>query len=75
MYCTELFNNHIRGTAVGYAYTCARLGAIFGPLIIGMIMTSYGVIQVFLFAGGLNLVAAIAVAILGKETGEEMFTE
>lgn len=75
LYGTELFNNRIRGTALGYAYTCARLGAIFGPIIIGMIMTSYGVSQVFLFAGGLYLVAAIAVALLGKETGEEMFSD
>lgn len=75
VYTPELFPTRIRGTAMGYANSIGRFGAIFGPIVIGMIMQNYGVEMVFYFAAGLFLFCGIAIAILGRETGEQVFTE
>jgi putative MFS transporter len=73
IYTTELYSNRVRGTAIGWGYICARSGAIFVPLLFGFVMQNYGVPAVGYSAAALFLLAAVVVAILGKE-GMKVFT-
>jgi putative MFS transporter len=73
IYTTELYSNRVRGTAIGWGYICARCGAIFIPLMFGFVMQNYGVPAVGYSAAALYLLAAVVVALVGKE-GTKVFT-
>lgn len=74
LYTPELFPVGIRGTGTGYASSIGRVGAIVGPIVIGYLMQGYGVQSVFYFAIAMNLIWVIAIAILGTETKNKVFT-
>lgn len=75
LYAAELYPTRIRGTAIGYANAIGRVGAIFGPIAIGLIMNGYGLTPVFIFATSLYFIYSIAVAVLGRETRGIVFDE
>ncbi|SHH95381.1 MFS transporter, putative metabolite:H+ symporter [Sporobacter termitidis DSM 10068] len=75
VYTPELYPTRIRGTALSYGSIFGRTGAFLGPTIIGMIVQSYGAPNVFPFVAAVCVFYGIWVALLGKETGECIFTE
>lgn len=75
LYAPELYSTAIRGTGLGYAQFVGRMGAVLGPIAIGIIMQNYGVQAVFYFAASLYLFYGIVVLILGTETKGKVFTE
>lgn len=67
-YTPELYPTHARATGAGFASSVGRLGALLGPLAVGHILPLAGQTGVFAISASAFLVAALSVAILGKET-------
>lgn len=67
-YTPELYPTHIRGTGVGTAAAIGRVGGILAPIIVGALLPSIGQAGVLTLNAALLVVAALSVAILGKET-------
>lgn len=67
-YTPELYPTHARATGAGFASSVGRLGALLGPLAVGQILPLAGQTGVFAISASAFLVAALSVAILGKET-------
>ncbi|MCA9801043.1 MAG: MFS transporter [Cyanobacteria bacterium HKST-UBA02] len=67
-YTPELYPTHARATGAGFASSVGRLGALLGPLAVGHILPLAGQTGVFAISASAFLVAAMSVAILGKET-------
>lgn len=66
-YQPELFPTRIRARAVGFVYSWSRLAAAFAGLIIGMLLSGYGVPGVAVFIAVAMLVGIIAIA-MGPST-------
>ena len=62
-YQPELFPTRIRARAVGFVYSWSRLAAAFAGLVIGMLLSSYGVPGVAVFIAIAMLVGIIVIAI------------
>ncbi|WP_146553348.1 MFS transporter [Rummeliibacillus sp. SL167] len=68
-YTPEQYPTVIRGTGVGMAAAVGRLGGIFGPLLVGMLMAQgYTIGWIFTIFCGSILVGILAILFLGKET-------
>jgi MFS transporter, putative metabolite:H+ symporter len=67
-YQAEIFPPAIRARAVGFAYSWGRLAAAFSSLLIGWLLKAGGVWFVFAFLALAQLIAALAVALLGPRT-------
>lgn len=67
-YQSELFPTAIRARAVGFVYSWSRFSAIFTSLVIGYLLTHYGVNGVFIFFAGAMAVAGGSVGAFGPRT-------
>lgn len=67
-YTPENFPTAIRGTGVGFASSCGRLGGIFGPTLVGLVYSTIGVTAVLHMNFALLCIGAAMVLILGYET-------
>ncbi len=69
-YTPELYPTRLRGTGAGSAAAFGRLGAILAPLIVGMILESWGggFPLIFTMFAGVLVVGAAGVMLLGEET-------
>jgi putative MFS transporter len=67
-YTPENFPTAIRGTGVGFAGSCGRLGGIFGPSLVGLIYAMTGATTILHMNFALLFIAAAIVLILGYET-------
>ncbi|MBI1270451.1 MFS transporter [bacterium] len=67
-YTPELYPTHARATGAGFASSIGRVGALIGPVVVGMLLSQTGQPGVFALAAGSFVIAAMAVALLGKET-------
>jgi len=72
-YTTELWPTSLRSTGVGYANSIGRLGAIAGPILLGLIMSGFGVQAAVFFSGSMYIITAIAIWALGRETRGTVF--
>ncbi len=68
VYTPELYPTNVRATGSGCASGFGRLGAMFGPTMVGIILTGYGQSAVFTSASAVLIIAALVVLILGEET-------
>lgn len=62
-YQPELFPTRIRARAVGFVYSWSRLAAAFAGLVIGMLLSAYGVPGVAVFIAIAMLVGIIVIAV------------
>jgi putative MFS transporter len=67
-YAAELYPTHARGTGSGSASAFGRIGAVVAPTITGAALGVVQVPGVFVLNGGMFVLAALAVAVLGIET-------
>mgnify|MGYP000902746605 CR=1 FL=1 len=67
-YQAELFPTDIRAQAVGFVYSWSRFSAIFTSLVIGVLLTRFGVTGVFVFIAAAMAVAGGSVGIFGPRT-------
>lgn len=68
-YSPEQYPTVIRGTGTGMAASFGRIGGIFGPLLVGFMLTAgFGVNVIFAIFCGAIIIGALAVAFLGTET-------
>src|SRR5699024_1274646 len=68
-YSPEQYPTVIRGTGTGMAASFGRVGGIFGPLLVGMMLgAGYGINIVFGIFCVAIIIGAAAVAFLGTET-------
>ena len=67
-YTPELYPTHARATGAGFASSIGRVGALLGPLFVGILISKTGQPGVFAMAAGSFVIAALAVLTLGKET-------
>lgn len=68
-YSPEQYPTVIRGTGTGMAAAFGRVGGIFGPLLVGFLLTAgIGINVIFAIFCGAILIGAMAVAFLGTET-------
>ncbi len=74
-YTPELYPTHARATGAGFASSVGRVGALIGPVLIGIILPKAGQPGVFALAAGSLFVAAIAVFLLGEETKGRILEE
>ena len=68
VYTPELYPTQTRATGSGCASALGRLGAMLGPVLIGLILNDQSQSAVFTFAAGVFVIAALAILILGEET-------
>ncbi|VXC34416.1 MFS transporter [Arthrobacter sp. 8AJ] len=73
-YTSELWPTSLRSTGVGYANSIGRLGAIAGPILLGFLMSGFGVQAAVFFAGSMYAITAITIWVLGRETQGTVFT-
>lgn len=73
VYIPELWPTPTRGTGTGFAFGIGRVGAFLGPMVLGVIMGSFGPQAVFICSSGLLLFGAFVVMILGPETKGKVF--
>lgn len=66
-YMTESFDTRVRATAVGGAYNLGRVGAAVGPVLIGMIATTYSIGLGLAVMGAAYLLTAIVPALFIRE--------
>jgi putative MFS transporter len=74
-YTPELYPTHARATGAGSAAGFGRIGGIFAPYLVGMLLPSIGRGGVLAMNAALLAIAACAVAILGKETKGQKLEE
>lgn len=68
-YTPEQYPTVIRGTGVGVAASIGRLGGIFGPLLVGVLMAKgIAIGWIFTIFCGSILLGILAILLLGKET-------
>ncbi|KUO74674.1 MAG: hypothetical protein APF81_15720 [Desulfosporosinus sp. BRH_c37] len=68
-YTPELYPTRMRGTGCGMSSAVGRVGALAGPYVTGVILTTtMGQSMVFTVAAGTFILAALAVIFLGPET-------
>jgi MFS transporter, putative metabolite:H+ symporter len=68
-YTTDHYDSSIRATGAGFANAAGRIGAIFGPLVVGfLIAAKVPFTTIFIIFFVTCLIAALNVLILGKET-------
>ena len=68
-YTPEQYPTVIRGTGVGMAASIGRLGGIFGPLLVGLLMTKgFSIGWIFSIFCVSILIGILAILLLGKET-------
>lgn len=69
-YTPELYPTRLRGTGIGAASAFGRLGAILAPLVVGVILESWGggFPVIFTMFAGVLIVGAVGVMLLGEET-------
>ncbi len=66
-FSTVFYETSIRATGLGMAFAVGRLGAVLGPLAIGMLVgRSVGIPTLFLLAGAVALLIAGAVTAMGR---------
>jgi MFS transporter, putative metabolite:H+ symporter len=71
-YTPEQYPTSIRATGAGMAAAFGRIGGIFGPLLVGSLVTQgVSVTAIFTLFCLSVLVAVLAVAVLGKETKQQ----
>ena len=71
-YSPEQYPTVIRGTGTGMAASFGRIGGIFGPLLVGFMLTAdYGVNVIFAIFCIAIVIGALAVAFLGTETKQK----
>ncbi|WJY27124.1 MULTISPECIES: MFS transporter [Sporosarcina] len=70
-YSPEQYPTAIRGTGAGMAAGIGRIGGIFGPLLVGSLLTAgYGFGVIFGIFCGAILIGVLAVVFLGTETSQ-----
>jgi putative MFS transporter len=74
-YTPELYPTHLRGTGVGWSNSIGRIGAVFGPSLVGIVLTSYGSNAVFTMGALAFVAASVAVLLLGVETKGKVLEE
>ena len=67
-YQSELFPTRVRAQAVGFVYSWSRFSAIFTSLMIGFLLSHFGVNGVFVFIAAAMLVAAVSIGVFGPRT-------
>ncbi|MFJ7737093.1 MFS transporter [Lysinibacillus sp. NPDC097287] len=68
-YTPEQYPANIRGTGAGMAAAVGRVGGIFGPLLVGSLLTAgYDIGFIFAIFCGAIVIGVIGVIFLGKET-------
>jgi putative MFS transporter len=67
-YQPELFPTEVRAQAVGFVYSWSRFSAIFTSLIIGFLLSHFGVNGVFIFIAVAMIVAAVSIGVYGPPT-------
>ncbi|MFJ7733933.1 MFS transporter [Lysinibacillus sp. NPDC097231] len=68
-YTPEQYPAIIRGTGVGMAAAVGRIGGIFGPLLVGSLLTAgYDIGFIFAIFCGAIIIGVVGVLFLGKET-------
>lgn len=68
-YTPEQYPAIIRGTGVGMAAAVGRIGGIFGPLLVGFLLTAgYDIGYIFAIFCGAIIVGVVGVIFLGQET-------
>ncbi len=67
-YTPELYPTGVRVTGTSMAATCSRVGSMLAPLVIGYALNWVGVTGAMTIVAGAFIVAAIVVAVLGRET-------
>lgn len=66
-YQPELFPTRIRARAVGFVYSWSRVAAAFAGLVIGILLSAYGVPGVAMFVGAAIILGIVVIA-LGPST-------
>ena len=74
-YTPDLYPTRLRATGAGFASAFGRLGAIFGPYIVGVLLPMYGQTGVFQLGAGAFIAGAITTFILGEETKGRILEE
>ncbi|MQA07825.1 MAG: MFS transporter [Pseudonocardiaceae bacterium] len=74
-YTPEVFATRFRATGCGTASAFGRIGALVGPLIVPLALSTWGHTAAFTVAGLSMVVGAIAVAFLGPETKNKALEE
>jgi len=74
-YTPELYPTRVRATGAGAAAAFGRVGGILSPIVVGMLLPSFGQSGVLTLNAALLAVAASAVFILGVETKGESLEE
>ncbi|MFJ6211322.1 MFS transporter [Lysinibacillus sp. NPDC092081] len=68
-YTPEQYPAIIRGTGVGMAAAVGRIGGIFGPLLVGFLLTAgYDIGYIFAIFCGAIIIGVVGVIFLGQET-------
>ncbi|MDR1015018.1 MAG: MFS transporter [Coriobacteriales bacterium] len=71
-YTPELYPTGIRGSGVGWAAACGRVGALAGPMLLPLLYGMFGVENgftgVFVLLTGVFLAVALVVGLFGRET-------
>jgi putative MFS transporter len=67
-YQSELFPTQVRAQAVGFVYSWSRFSAIFTSLMIGFLLSHFGVNGVFVFIAAAMLVAGVSIGVFGPRT-------
>ncbi|MBI6864015.1 MFS transporter [Lysinibacillus fusiformis] len=68
-YTPEQYPSIIRGTGAGMAAAAGRIGGIFGPLLVGSLLTvGYDIGFIFAIFCGAIIIGVVGVIFLGKET-------
>lgn len=68
----ELFPTHMRATAQGVIYNCARGISAFAPFVIGSLAGVYGLGPAFMLIGACFLLGLVLVLLLPETTGKEL---
>lgn len=68
-YTPENYPTEVRGTGTGMANCCGRIGAMLAPAFVGFLYPVAGLFVTLAVIAGGFLVAALAVTLLGTETG------
>lgn len=68
----ELYPTHMRATAQGIIYNCARGISAFAPFVIGSLAGVYGLGPAFMLIGACFLLGLVLVLLLPETTGKEL---